>query len=94
MVGFGGGGTEGESGRGGASVSPIGFLELRDGRARFHRALGPAATVAVILAGTGGTTLVLDALRRLVAELRRRPETRVDTATLVDTGAVEPAEDR
>jgi len=73
--GFGGGaGDEGEGGGGGASVSPVGLVELRNGRVRFHRTLGPVATVAVIVAGTGGAALILEALRRLVADVRRRPE--------------------
>jgi hypothetical protein len=45
---------------------------------RFHRTLGAAGTVAVILAAAGGAALILEALRRLVAEVRRRSEAPVD----------------
>jgi uncharacterized spore protein YtfJ len=57
--GFGGGsgGREGElgaGGGGGTSVSPVGFIELRAGEARFRRITGRSQIVAVGLAALAG----------------------------------------
>jgi uncharacterized spore protein YtfJ len=72
-----GGGIDGAKdsggGGGGASVTPFGYVQIGNGDARFHRILSPLNAVAVIVAGTVGTTLVLRALGRLLAGLRAGP---------------------
>jgi uncharacterized spore protein YtfJ len=70
--GFGGGegsaGQEGSGGGGGVSVTPIGYVELQGGRARFHRVLD-AEAIAMLMAA--GAVLVL-AASRAIARLMRR----------------------
>jgi uncharacterized spore protein YtfJ len=70
--GFGGGGgaggREGQEGSGGgggggAAVSPVGYIELHHGAARFKRISGPADLVAVVVAAS----LAALALKRLLA---------------------------
>ena len=59
--GFGGGGGSGgppgkegsgSGGGGGAMVTPIGFIEVRDGRADFRRITTPADWLALVAAGS------------------------------------------
>jgi len=70
--GFGGGGGEGKQGPGrggggGAVVSPLGYIELRDGAAEFKRIRRPADLLAVVATAS----LLACVLTRLSAELRR-----------------------
>jgi uncharacterized spore protein YtfJ len=69
-----GGGIDGAKdsggGGGGASVTPFGYLQIRDGDARFHRIFSPVNAVAAIVAGTVGTALLLRALGRLLTALK------------------------
>ncbi|MFN8186227.1 MAG: spore germination protein GerW family protein [Gaiellales bacterium] len=68
---FGGGGgagprageASGAGGGGGVAVSPIGYIEVRAGTARFRRILGPS-DVLTMFAGAALATL---AIRRLLA---------------------------
>lgn len=70
--GFGGGAGTGPEGRegsgggggGGALVSPVGYIEVRDGRARFKRILNPV-DLLVLAAAASVATL---AARRLLAD--------------------------
>jgi uncharacterized spore protein YtfJ len=71
--GFGGGGgagaREGEEGSGGgggggAFVSPVGYVEVRDGSARFKRISTPLDLVALVVAGS----LAALALKRVLAD--------------------------
>ena len=57
---------EGSGGGGGAMTSPLGFIEIKDGRAEFKRTYDPVAAVPVILAAGFTGWLVLRALRRIV----------------------------
>jgi uncharacterized spore protein YtfJ len=70
--GFGGGEgsaeQEGGGGGGGVSVVPIGYVELRDGRARFHRVID-AEGAAMLMASAA--LLLLVASRAIVRLLRR-----------------------
>ena len=58
--GSGGGGTrEGEEGSGGgAFVSPVGFIEVRDGTAQFKRISSPVDLVALVVAASLATLAV------------------------------------
>lgn len=71
--GFGGGGgagaREGEEGSGGgggggAFVSPVGYIEVRDGSAQFKRISTPVDLLALVVA----TSLAALAVKRLLAE--------------------------
>ncbi len=70
--GFGGGEgaaeREGGGGGGGVSVMPIGYVELRDGRARFHRVIDTGGIVTLVVAGA----LLVRAVSRAVRRLARR----------------------
>ena len=70
--GFGGGGGggareseegSGGGGGGGVSVSPVGYIELRDGSATFKRISSPVDLLALVAAGS----LVALAVKRLLA---------------------------
>jgi uncharacterized spore protein YtfJ len=68
--GFGGGRgsraqEEGTGGGGGVHVSPIGYIELRDGGSEFKPISDPTSRVPVIIAGGLMGWLILRALRRL-----------------------------
>ena len=71
--GFGGGGGgkgkqgPGRGGGGGAVVSPIGYIEVHDGTARFNRIFRPADVLAVVATAS----LLTLALTRLSLEIRR-----------------------
>lgn len=68
--GFGGGGGAGEGeglgagGGGGASVTPVGYIELRDGTAQFKRIPSPVDLLAFITAAS----LAALAVKRLLAD--------------------------
>ena len=78
--GFGGGGGSGRSpegqdmgqgsgGGGGVSASPLGYIEIREGRAEFRQIKDPAilwAIPPVILAGALAAAMLLGGLRRLI----------------------------
>ena len=75
--GFGGGGGEGKEGPGrggggGAAVSPLGYIELHDGTARFKRIPRPANPLAFVAAAS----LLTFALARVTAELRQATQQR------------------
>lgn len=57
---------EGSGGGGGAMTSPLGFIEIKDGRAEFKRTHDPVSAVPVILAAGFTTWLVLRGLKRIV----------------------------
>ncbi len=57
---------EGSGGGGGAITSPLGFIEIKDGRAEFKRIHDPVSAVPVILASGFTAWLVLRALKRIV----------------------------
>ena len=54
-------------GGGGVSVSPAGYVEVRDGRARFHPIYNPANVAQIIVASGIVGVLVLRAVRRLMS---------------------------
>ena len=56
----------GSGGGGGGTASPVGFIEVRDGEARFVRITNPGALVPLIVAATFSTILLLRALRGFV----------------------------
>jgi uncharacterized spore protein YtfJ len=71
--GFGGGGGEGKrgpgrGGGGGAVVSPLGYIEVRDGAAQFKRIQRPARLLAMVATAS----LAAFALTRLSVGLQRR----------------------
>jgi uncharacterized spore protein YtfJ len=57
---------EGSGGGGGAMASPLGFIEIRDGRAEFKRTHDPVSAVPVILAAGVSAWLCLRAIKRIV----------------------------
>ncbi len=57
---------EGSGGGGGAMTSPLGFIEIKDGRAEFQRVRDPVSAVPVILAAGFTAWLVLRGLKRIV----------------------------
>jgi len=57
---------EGSGGGGGVSASPIGFIEIRDGRADFRRINDPMSAVPIILAAAFTAWLTLRGLRKLI----------------------------
>lgn len=57
---------EGSGGGGGVMASPLGFIEIRDGRAEFRRAHDPSSAVPIILAAGFTAWLCLRALKRIV----------------------------
>jgi len=76
--GFGGGGSsggdesdeggehgEGSGGGGGAMSSPLGFIEIANGQATFHRITDPVAAWPLLIAGSIATWIVVRALRSL-----------------------------
>ena len=50
---------EGEGGGGAGSVTPIGYIELKDGRSRFVPAVHPARMVALFLAAAVAALLIV-----------------------------------
>jgi uncharacterized spore protein YtfJ len=51
-------GQEGEGGGGGGTVSPIGYIELKDGRSRFVPIVHPARMLALVLSGVIAAFLI------------------------------------
>jgi uncharacterized spore protein YtfJ len=81
--GFGGGrgsgGNNGENQKGsdtgggaGVKVSPVGYVEVRDGRARFRPIYDPAMVTQIIVASGIVTALVLQGVRRLIIKSRAK----------------------
>ena len=65
-------GQEGEGGGGGGTVTPIGHIELRDGRSRFVPVVHPARMLTLVLgAVVAGLVIVLSP--RLRQQPRKRP---------------------
>lgn len=56
---------EGSGGGGGVLASPLGFIEIREGRAEFRRAHDPTSAVPVIIASGVAAWLALRGLRKL-----------------------------
>ena len=57
---------EGSGGGGGVIASPLGFIEIRDGRAEFRRANDPVAAVPIIVASGAAAWLCLRGLKKLL----------------------------
>ena len=57
----------GTGGGGGVTVFPAGYVEVRDGRARFHPIYDPANVAQIIVASGIVAVLVLRAVRRLMS---------------------------
>ena len=57
---------EGSGGGGGVMASPLGFIEIRDGRAEFRRTHDPVSVVPIILAAAVATWVALRGLKKIV----------------------------
>lgn len=57
---------EGSGAGGGVAASPLGYIEIQDGQATFHRIKDPAAIVPLILAGGIAGWLTLRGLAKLL----------------------------
>ena len=57
---------EGSGGGGGAMASPLGFIEIRDGRAEFRRVNDPMSAVPVILAAAVAAWVVLRGAKKIL----------------------------
>jgi len=57
---------EGSGGGGGVMASPLGFIQISDGRAEFKRTHDPASAVPVIIASGITAWLCLRALKRII----------------------------
>lgn len=57
---------EGSGGGGGVTVSPVGYIEIKDGDSSFHAIRDPMAVLALALAGSFGALFLLRGLRKLV----------------------------
>ncbi|MCZ7662652.1 MAG: spore germination protein GerW family protein [Thermoleophilia bacterium] len=57
---------EGSGGGGGVAVSPVGYIEIRDGGSAFHPIRDPMALLALVLAGGFGALFLLRGVRKLV----------------------------
>jgi uncharacterized spore protein YtfJ len=60
------GAEDGAGGGGGAQIVPLGYIELKEGRAEFRRITGPAAFVPMVLASGFVSVLILRGLRKLL----------------------------
>lgn len=56
----------GNGGGGGVQASPLGYIEVRDGRSRFRRIRDPSATTARIAVVGGLAVLLVGSVRRLM----------------------------
>jgi uncharacterized spore protein YtfJ len=56
---------EGSGAGGGVMASPVGYIEIQDGQATFHRIKDPAAIVPLVLAGAFASWLTLRGLAKL-----------------------------
>jgi uncharacterized spore protein YtfJ len=57
---------EGSGGGGGVMASPLGFIEISEGEARFQRTHDPASAVPIIVASGVAAWLCLRGLRKLI----------------------------
>lgn len=57
---------EGSGGGGGVMASPVGYIEIQDGQATFHRIKDPASLVPLVLAGAFAGWLTLRSLAKLL----------------------------
>lgn len=57
---------EGSGGGGGVMASPVGYIEIQDGQATFHRIKDPASLVPLVLAGAFAGWLTLRGLAKLL----------------------------
>jgi uncharacterized spore protein YtfJ len=65
-------GNGGSGGGGGITVSPIGFIEIKSGLARFRPIFDPALIVQIITASTFGSLLLLAGARRIVEVAKKK----------------------
>ena len=63
---------EGTGGGGGVIVSPAGYVEVRDGRARFRPIYDPAMVTQIIVASGIVAALLLSGVRRLISSRERK----------------------
>ncbi len=68
--GFGGGGGrspqgDGEGGGGGVSATPVGYIEMREDGASFHRIIDPLTLVPLIAAAGVACAVILRGIRKL-----------------------------
>jgi uncharacterized spore protein YtfJ len=66
-----GGGTGGGAG---VKVSPVGYVEVKDGRARFRPIYDPAMVTQIIVASGIVAALLLQAVRRLLSKSRAKSQ--------------------
>ncbi|MBS1788415.1 MAG: hypothetical protein JST85_11875 [Acidobacteria bacterium] len=76
LYGFGGGegdhkGYGGAGGGGGIKVTPIGFIEMKEGEAKFRPIRNSAMTIALAVAGGIAGVLLMRGLRSLFRSTRR-----------------------
>lgn len=57
---------EGSGGGGGVMASPLGFIEIREGRAEFRRTSDPSSAVPVVIAAGIAAWFVLRGLNKLI----------------------------
>ena len=57
---------EGSGGGGGVMASPVGYIEILDGQATFHRIKDPASLVPLVIAGAFAGWLTLRGLAKLL----------------------------
>jgi len=57
---------EGSGGGGGVMASPVGYIEIQDGQATFHRIKDPASLVPLVIAGAIAGWLTLRGLAKLL----------------------------
>lgn len=65
-------GQQGEGGGGGGTVTPTGYIELKDGRSRFVPVVHPARMLALVL-GAAVAALLIIGSPRIQPKRRKRP---------------------
>jgi uncharacterized spore protein YtfJ len=65
-------GNGGSGGGGGITVSPIGFIEIKDGLARFRPIFDPALIVQIISASAFASLLLLVGARKIVEVAKKK----------------------
>lgn len=65
---------EGMEGIGGAKVTPAGYVEVRNGRARFYPIYDPAMVTQIIVASGIVAALLLQVVHRLISKRRTKRE--------------------
>jgi uncharacterized spore protein YtfJ len=65
-------GDGGSGGGGGITVSPIGFIEIKNGLARFRPIFDPALIVQIIAASAFASLLVLAGARKIVEVAKKK----------------------